>query len=80
MRAGEGSAIKMGARKRVQIQTKPPKAGAMRPRPNPPNSEFRRFYERGDLPVRVEHRAGGNHIKWQVSPGTALCCHNPPRN
>lgn len=67
MRAGEGSIIKTGARKRVNVLPKPPKAGAMKQRPNPPNSEFRRFYERGDLPVRVEHRSGGNHIKWQVS-------------
>eukprot|EP00979_Chaetoceros_neogracilis_P007336 scaffold1529_cov243-Chaetoceros_neogracile.AAC.16 len=24
-------------------------------RPNPPNTEFRRFYERGDLPVQIDH-------------------------
>ena len=66
MRAGEGSIIRSGVRKRVKAVPKPPIAGATNPRPNPPNSEFRRFYERGDLPVMVEHRSGGNHIKWKV--------------
>ena len=32
----------------------PPKAGAFEVRQNPPNTAFRRFYERGDLPVAVE--------------------------
>jgi len=42
-----------------------PKAGAFRKRPSPP-SEFRRFYERGDLPIAVEHKALGNKIMWKV--------------
>jgi Parkin co-regulated protein len=43
----------------------PPKAGAFKVKPAPP-SEFRRFYERGDLPIAVEHRAGSNKIQWKV--------------
>ena len=39
---------------------------AMRKRPNPPNTEFRRFYERGDLPVQVEHGGTANKIAWKV--------------
>lgn len=35
-------------------------------RPNPPNTEFRRFYERGDLPVQVEHGGTNNKIAWKV--------------
>lgn len=31
-----------------------PVAGATRMRPIPP-SEFRRFYDRGDLPIAIEH-------------------------
>jgi len=31
----------------------PPKAGAKEKRPNPPNSELRRYYERSDLPVVI---------------------------
>jgi hypothetical protein len=37
-------------------------------RPNPPNSEFRRFYERGDLPIQVEHGGTNNKIAWKVRP------------
>lgn len=35
-------------------------------RPNPPNTEFRRFYERGDLPVQVDHGNVANRIAWKV--------------
>jgi hypothetical protein len=41
-----------------------PKAGAVRPRPIP-SSEFRRFYDRGDLPIAVEH-GPQNKIFWKV--------------
>lgn len=34
----------------------PPKAAAYKKRPNPPNSELRRFYERGDLPVVIDQK------------------------
>jgi len=36
-------------------------------RPNPPNTEFRRFYERGDLPVQIDHGGVANRIAWKVS-------------
>lgn len=36
-------------------------------RPNPPNTEFRRFYERGDLPVQIEHGGCQNRIAWKVA-------------
>jgi hypothetical protein len=35
-------------------------------RPNPPNTEFRRFYERGDLPIQIEHGGTANKIAWKV--------------
>ena len=35
-------------------------------RPNPPNTEFRRFYERGDLPIAVNHSGTGSKITWKV--------------
>ena len=37
-----------------------PVSGAFKIRQNPPNTEFRRFYERGDLPSAIEHRGVGN--------------------
>ncbi len=39
---------------------------ALVPRQNPPNTEFRRFYERGDLPLSVEHGGITNKIQWKV--------------
>jgi len=46
-------------------EPKPPKAGAFKPR-DPTPTVFRKFYERGDLPVSVEHKANGNKIHWKV--------------
>jgi hypothetical protein len=43
----------------------PPKAGATARRLITP-SEFRRFYDRGDLPVQVHHTATQNRISWKV--------------
>jgi len=45
-------------------QNSPPKAGAFSRRTITP-SEFRRFYDRGDLPIQVHH-AASNRIAWKV--------------
>jgi len=42
----------------------PPKAGAYERR-NIAASEFRRFYDRGDLPIQIQH-AASNRIAWKV--------------
>ena len=42
-----------------------PRAGAMKRRAIPP-SEFRRYYERGDLPIIIEHQGSGNRVAWKV--------------
>jgi len=52
--------------RKVAVDVKPPKSGALFKRANPPNTEFRRFYERGDLPIAIEHRGVGNRIQWKV--------------
>ena len=31
-----------------------------------PSTDFRRFYDRGDLPVAIEHTAAGNRILWKA--------------
>lgn len=31
-------------------------------------TEFRRYYDRGDLPIALEHRAGENGIHWKYAP------------
>eukprot|EP00428_Durinskia_dybowskii_P018383 CAMPEP_0170215548 /NCGR_PEP_ID=MMETSP0116_2-20130129/7411_1 /TAXON_ID=400756 /ORGANISM="Durinskia baltica, Strain CSIRO CS-38" /LENGTH=345 /DNA_ID=CAMNT_0010466125 /DNA_START=61 /DNA_END=1098 /DNA_ORIENTATION=+ len=43
----------------------PPKAGAFQRRPVEA-SEFRRFYDRGDLPIQIQHNATQNRIVWKV--------------
>lgn len=43
----------------------PPRAGAYNKRVIPP-SEFRRFYDRGDMPIAVSH-GGTNKIVWKVA-------------
>jgi hypothetical protein len=46
-------------------QKPPPSAGAFKRRPIKP-SEFRRFYDRGDLPIQIFHGAVGGKIAWKV--------------
>lgn len=41
-------------------------AAAFCPRPNPPNTELRRFYERGDLPIQIDHGGVVNRLAWKV--------------
>nr|KAG5711231.1 hypothetical protein BaRGS_004875 [Batillaria attramentaria] len=43
----------------------PPPAGAFKARPTAPTS-FRKFYERGDFPIALEHDTKGNKIAWKV--------------
>jgi len=45
--------------------TQKPRAGASNARPIVP-SEFRRFYDRGDLPIAIEHGTNNNKIFWKV--------------
>jgi len=51
--------------RKPRSEVAPPKAGAFERRPIKP-SEFRRFYDRGDLPVQVHHTATQNRISWKV--------------
>lgn len=53
--------------KTTDTPTGPPKAHAKAIRKAPP-SEFRRFYDRGDLPIAVEHKASGGAISWKYDP------------
>jgi len=51
--------------RKPRSEAQPPKAGAFERRPIKA-SEFRRFYDRGDLPVQVLHTATQNKISWKV--------------
>jgi hypothetical protein len=51
--------------KKEVAQPAKPKAGAKIRRPIP-LSEFRRFYDRGDLPIQIDHQGSGCRIAWKV--------------
>ena len=46
-----------------------PKCGAFEKRGVPP-SDFRRYYNRGDLPIRVDHQSTVAKLNWKISPET----------
>merc|ERR1712070_1070220 len=50
----------------TRTQKNPSQAGAFKTRCNPPNTDLRRFYERGDLPVQLDHRGVTNALMWKV--------------
>jgi hypothetical protein len=53
----------------------PSHIGAIRQR-HPVNTLFRRYYQRGDLPISIDHCGGrGNRIKWRVGQLGALDYH-----
>ncbi|XP_066034753.1 parkin coregulated gene protein isoform X3 [Chamaea fasciata] len=43
----------------------PPPAGSVKPRPAK-RTAFRKFYERGDFPIAVQHDGVANKIAWKV--------------
>jgi len=45
----------------------PPLSRAYKPRDEVVPSNFRRFYDRGDLPIAVEHAPVANKVAWKVS-------------
>ena len=55
----------------------PPKAGAFQERPAKPTS-FRKFYDRGDFPIALEHDTKGNKIAWKVHQHGKWGVHGAP--
>eukprot|EP00967_Tisochrysis_lutea_P142451 scaffold263145_cov39-Tisochrysis_lutea.AAC.3 len=72
---GMTSSLSVSRKMEARPAPAPPVCGAFKQRPNPPNTEFRRFYERGDLPIQIEHRGVHNRIGWKVrlAPSCAPC-------
>ena len=66
MKKGEGLGGKVVSLNKPKEKPAPqkPKAGAFNMRPVP-SSEFRRFYDRGDLPIAIEH-GPQLRIYWKV--------------
>lgn len=59
------------------IQPAAPCAGASKKR-KIPLSEFRKYYDRGDLPIFVDHMGSGNRIDWKVDIATLDLHHYLP--
>jgi hypothetical protein len=57
-----GKAVTLNPKKE-KVNPSKPKAGARKMR-KIPMSEFRRFYDRGDLPIIIEHTGSGCKLKW----------------
>jgi hypothetical protein len=66
LKKGQGNGGKVSSLNKAVEKPKPiaPKAGAVKKRPIP-SSEFRRFYDRGDLPIQIEH-GSPNKISWKI--------------
>ncbi|XP_061430732.1 parkin coregulated gene protein isoform X2 [Lethenteron reissneri] len=67
-RSGDGAMTQgftVKARMKNAVVLGPPSAGAFRERPSKPTA-FRKFYERGDFPIALEHDTKGNRIAWKV--------------
>lgn len=67
MKKGEGIGGKTASLlpKKQAISPTAPKAGAVKRR-TIPSSEFRKFYDRGDLPIGVNHSGSGCTIYWKA--------------
>lgn len=63
---GTGGKCSSTLEKKKQFQEPPPKSGAFVKR-DVPASEFRRYYDRGDLPIRVDHQSSQPKLVWKVS-------------
>ncbi|XP_054370301.1 parkin coregulated gene protein isoform X3 [Molothrus aeneus] len=59
----EGFSIK--AMMKNSVVRGPPPAGSVKQRPAK-HTAFRKFYERGDFPIAVQHECVGNKIAWKV--------------
>ena len=66
LKAGSGSGGKVSSLNKPKEKPKEqkPKAGAKKPRAIIP-SEFRKFYDRGDLPIQIEH-GPTKKIAWKI--------------
>lgn len=64
-------------KKRDIIKPTKPKAGAVKKR-KIPLSEFRKYYDRGDLPIFIDHMGSGNRIDWKVDIATLDLHHYLP--
>jgi len=63
---GKGGASSSLAQGKKKKDYGPPSAGAFRPRKVEKPSQFRRFYDRGDIPVTVAFDGATRKVQWRV--------------
>lgn len=64
---GNGGMTSSTLEKRTKHEAPVPKCGAFKKR-DVPASDFRRYYDRGDLPIRVDHQSTVAKLNWKISP------------
>lgn len=64
---GKGGASSSLAKGKVQAASKAPVSGAYEPADRIKPTEFRRFYERGDLPLQVAFDGAQRRVQWKVN-------------
>lgn len=65
-KSGNGGASSSLLEGKKPPEAQKPIAGALARRAIPP-TQFRKFYDRGDLPISIEHQGTGNVLHWKVS-------------
>lgn len=63
---GKGGATSSLARAKPKTKSKPPVAGAYKVRTIAKRTEFRRYYDRGDLPLQVAFDGATRKVQWKV--------------
>lgn len=63
---GKGGNCSSLAKPKPKIAVKPPKANCFAVKPNKKKTEFRRFYDRGDLPIQVSFSGAVRKVAWKV--------------
>jgi len=64
---GKGGATSSLARPKPKPKPKPPLAGAFKVRHIAKRTEFRRYYDRGDLPLQVAFDTASRKVQWKVN-------------
>merc|ERR1712013_502267 len=63
---GKGGACSSLAKAKPTAKSKPPKSSCFAAVPNKKRTEFRRFYDRGDLPIQVSFGGATRKVAWKV--------------
>ncbi len=64
---GKGGATSSLAKPKPKPKPKKPRAGAHKERKVKGSTEFKRFYDRGDLPIQVAFEGASRKVSWKVN-------------